>query len=241
MRANQGMNGMAQPATGRWREVLARAQQQLAATVHAAVAAGDLDRGSYQRWLALEHSLCLIGQGALAAIADWHRAEPALRSAALAWATELAWHAKSAAADIRTLDGVTATVPQVDSWRQFADSTCGSTRAGELLGVVLLHSRLMHGPASAAVTRAATLPFATASGSHLVQRSQPPGGRCGDARDALLQAWPASALAAGALRAAIWHHAALATIFAPRHDRRPTLTPPLPVARPQPLPAPLPG
>lgn len=204
---------------GRWPEVLEQAQRHLARAVLAAIAGGQLDRRAYQRWLAIEYALCQVDQRALLAIADWHRAQPALHAAALAWAAEAGEHAGLAAADIRSLDGITAApVPEIEAWRRFVDSACTSTRAGETLGAVVLHAALMRGAAAAAIAMARTLPFATGvAGAHLLCRSLPRDGPESNARAALLQAYSATALAVGAQRAAAWHRAALATALAIPH------------------------
>lgn len=200
---------------GRWADVLDQAQQHLARIVLAAVAAGRVNRASYQQWLSIEYALCQIDQHALLAIADWHRGQPALHAAALEWAAEAGEHASLAAIDIRALDGIAAApLPQIDAWRRFVDTACTSTRAGETLGAVVLHAGLMRGAARAAIAVVATLPFATGpTGGHLSCRSLPrPGSAC-DARGSLLQAYSATALAVGAQRAAAWHRSALATAF----------------------------
>jgi hypothetical protein len=208
------------PRGGRWPDVLDQAQQQLAQAVLAAVAAGHLDRAAYQQWLAIEYALCQVGQRALLAIADWHRAQPVLRAAALEWAAEIGGHADLAATDIRALDGVAAALaPQVEAWRRFVDTASSSTRAGETLGAVVLHACLMRGAARPAIDGVRTLPFAAGvAGSHLLCRSLP-GTRPGcEARESLLQAYSATALAVGAHRAAAWHRTALAAAFTTRGE-----------------------
>lgn len=206
------------PGGKRWQDVLGQGQQCLAEAVLAAVAAGRLDRDAYQRWLAVEYALCLISQRALVAIAEWHRPQPAVYSAVLAWAAEIGGHGDLAAIDIRTLDGVAAApAPQVEAWRQFAESVSGSTRAGEILGAVVLHARLMQGAAGPAISVVRALSFATGvSGSHLLCRSLPGSRADCEARRSLLQAYSATALAVGAQRAAAWHQAALAAAFTSR-------------------------
>lgn len=208
------------PRGGRWREVLDQAQQRLAKAVLAAIAAGRLDRGAYQQWLALEYTLCRIDQRALAAIADWHRPQPVLRSAALAWAAEIDEHANLAATAIRALDGIAAVpTPQVEAWRRFVDTASGSARAGETLGAVALHTCLMRGAARSAIAVVRTLPFAAGTaGSHLLCRSLSQAGPACDARESLLQAYSATALAVGAQRAAAWHRSALAAAFTTRGE-----------------------
>lgn len=205
---------------GRWPDVLDQAQQRLAQTVLAAVAAGQMDRAAYQQWLAIEYALCQVDQRALLAIADWHRHQPALRSAALEWAAEAGEHAHQAATDIRALDGIAAApAPQVEAWRRFVDTASTSTRAGETLGAVVLHACLMRGPARSAIAMVRTLSFATGpTGGHLLCRSFSRTGPACDARESLLQAYSATALAVGAHRAAAWHHAALAAAFTTRGE-----------------------
>lgn len=206
---------------GRWPDVLDEAQQNLAQTVFAAVAGGYLDRAAYQQWLAVEYALCQADQRALLAIADWHRPQPPLRLAALEWAAESGEYAHQAATDIRALDGIAAApVPQVEAWLRFVDTASTSTRAGETLGAVVLHACLMRGAAArSAVALVRTLPFAAGiTGGYLLRRSLPRDRPAGDARESLLQAYSATALAVGAHRAAAWHRAALAAAFTTRGE-----------------------
>lgn len=220
MTAGEAMATPRPPRGGRWPDVLDQAQQHLAQTVFAAVAGGHLDRAAYQQWLAIEYALCQVDQHALLAIADWHRPQPALRLAAREWAAEIGEHAIQAATDIRALDGIAAApAPQVEAWRRFVDAASTSTRAGETLGAVVLHACLMRGAARSAVALVRTLPFATGiTGGHLLCRSLPRDGPAGDARESLLQAYSATALAVGAHRAAAWHRAALAAAFTTRGE-----------------------
>jgi hypothetical protein len=199
----------------RWQDVLGQAQRQLARAVLAAVAAGRLGRAAYQQWLAVEYALCRIDQGALSAIAHWHRPQSALHSAALAWAAALGEQADQAANDIRSLDGIASEpLPQLEAWSRFVDAASGSTRAGETLGAVALHACLMQGAAVEAVAVVRSLPFASGTaGGHLLCRSLPGTASAREARESLLQAYSATALAVGAQRAATWHQAALAGAF----------------------------
>lgn len=205
---------------GCWPDVLDQAQRRLAQAMLDAIGCGRLDRATYQQWLAIEYALCQVDQRALLAIAEWHRAQPALHAAALAWAAEAGEHARLAAADIRALDGIAAApVPQVEAWRRFVDSACNSPRAGETLGAVVLHAGLMRGAAGSAIAVVMALPFATdLTGSHLSCRSSSPVGPACDARELLLQAYSATALTVGAQRAAAWHRSALAAVFTTRGE-----------------------
>lgn len=199
----------------RWQEVIELAQQALAATLEDAMRDGRLNRPTYQHWLATESAICRINALALDALADWHVSSPPLRATAYAWATAMRGDALAAAADVRGIDGMAAAMPsQIGPWQAFLESASRSSRAGEALGAVVLHARLMHGPARTAITAATELPFVPVRGSrYLLQRAQV---QIGDtACDALLHAYAGSALAAGAQRAAAWYRAAVQTVLSP--------------------------
>lgn len=201
------------PPSRRWQDVVEAAQQALAASLAGALRHGGLDRSSYQHWLATESAICRIHAVALEALADWHVSSPSLRATAHAWATRIRDDALAAAADVRAIDGMAPALPvEIGRWQAFMETASGSSRAGEALGAVVLHARLMHGQASAPLTTVAELPFITLQGRrYLLRRAQGPGGTPGC--DALLQAYSGSALAAGAQRAAAWYGAAMRTVL----------------------------
>lgn len=197
----------------RWQDVVELAQHRLTATLEDALRDGRLGRATYQHWLATESAICRINALALDALADWHVSSPPLRTTAHAWATAMRGDALAAAADVRGIDGMAAAMPsQIGPWQAFLESTSRSSRAGEALGAVVLHARLMRGPARTTIAAVTELPFVPVRGSrYLLQRAQ---AQTGDAAcDALLHAYAGSALAAGAQRAAAWYRAALETVL----------------------------
>lgn len=198
-----------------WLQVTRLAQASLLQAVAKAIAGQHLDRTRYQHWLAMESALSRIGAGVMERIGDWHGGQPQLRVIALEWATCLRDDALAAAADVRALDGMTQPLPaQLGRWHAYADAACHSLRAGEALGTVLLHARLLEGCAHEAIRLALELPFLAAGGqSWLQRRCRPQASRHAGERDQLAQAWSATALAAGAQRAAVWHRAALESCF----------------------------
>lgn len=209
-------------AGGHWQDVALRAQQELAGALAHAIAGNRLDRQAYQHWLATESAICRINALALDALADWHVSLPQLRAAAHAWATETRDDALVAAADVRAIDGMAAALPsQLGPWQVFLESASRSSRAGEALGAVVLHAKLMRGPMRDAIAVVTGLPFVPIRGSrYLLQRGQPESAARQQDRDALLDAYSGAALAAGAQRAAGWYRDALATVLsaAPRAD-----------------------
>lgn len=205
----------------RWQDVVLVAQQDLAAALAGAVADGRLNRQTYQHWLATESAVCRINALALDAVADWHVSQPHLRAAVHAWATTMRDDALVAAADVRAIDGMTAaTPPPLVPWQAFLESTSRSSRAGEALGAVVLHAGLMRGPMHKAITAMLALPFVSPRcGGYLLQRRQSDLAAIHDARQALLDAYAAAALATGAQRAADWHRAALESVLGHGHHR----------------------
>lgn len=198
-----------------WQEVILACQHELAEAVIRSIDAGGLDRAGYLYWLATESALCRLGATALEAVSAWHATQPPLRAAALAWAGTLHIHARAAAADVRRIDVIApALPPQIGPWQAFLQSTCGSARAGEALGAVVLHARLMRGPVRGAIAAVAGLPFAGDPGcGYLLQRSQPEHDFDYRQQAALLDAYSAAALAAGARRAADWYRALLDAVL----------------------------
>lgn len=198
-----------------WPQIVELAQQSLARMLAAAVADGRLDRLRYLHWLAMESATSRIGALALERVADWHGAQPPLRSAALGWATSLREDALAAAADVRALDGVLPPPPaRLSRWHAYVESASPSPRAGEALGTALLHARLFQGAAHAATDLVLELPFLAQGGrSWLLRRRTPEAARRLRDRETLLDAWSAMALAAGAQRAAAWHGEALAEVL----------------------------
>lgn len=195
----------------RWQDVVASAQHDLAEALAGSLHAGRLDRQRYQNWLAMEAGLCRISALSLETIAGWHGAQPELRDASRGWASELGELALAAACDIRALDGVANALPAALAvWHAFADGAAGSQRAGEVLGAVLLHSRLAGGPAGEVLALLAASPGPSASARFVARRLQA-GHAAG--REALLEAYSASALTIGACRARLWYRSALDTVL----------------------------
>ena len=217
---DSGSNQRRQPA---WPQVVAAAQSSLADALAEAISARLLDRQRYQHWLAMEFELARIGAGVLERLAGWHGGEPALHATALAWAASLRDDARAAAADVRELDGIAPPLPgPVAHWHLYADAASRSQRAGEALGTVLLHAQLLEAPERGIVELVLELPFLALGGNSWLRRrnSVVATGRMGD-RQALVDAWSATALAAGAQRAADWHREALAEVLhAPADARR---------------------
>ena len=160
---------------GHWQDVVLLAQQALAGTLVHAAADGRLNRQTYQHWLATESAICRINALALDALADWHVSLPQLRAVAHAWATATRDDALVAAADVRAIDGMAAALPsQLAPWQAFLEIGSRSSRAGEALGAVVLHARLMRGPMRDAIAAVTELPFVPIRGSrYLLQRGQP--------------------------------------------------------------------
>ena len=202
-------------AGGHWQDVVLLAQQALAGTLAHAAANGRLNRQTYQHWLATESAICRINALALDALADWHVSLPQLRAVAHAWATATRDDALIAAADVRAIDGMAAALPsQLAPWQAFLESASRSSRAGEALGAVVLHAKLMRGPMRDAIAAVTELPFVPIRGSrYLLQRDQPEPTAEQRERDALLDAYSGAALAAGAQRAAGWYRDALAAVL----------------------------
>lgn len=202
-------------AVGHWQDVVLQAQQGLAGLLALAAGSGRLDRQTYQHWLATESAICRINALALDALADWHVSLPQLRAVAHAWATSTRDDALVAAADVRAVDGMAAALPtQLGPWQAFLESASRSSRAGEALGAVVLHAKVLRGPVRGAIATISGLPFIPVRGSrYLLQRGQPemPGEQ--RHRNALLDAYSGAALAAGAQRAAGWYRDALAAVL----------------------------
>jgi hypothetical protein len=198
----------------RWQDVVELAQVDLAHVLARSIALGRFDRGSYQNWLAMESVLCRIGALSLDAVASWHGSQPAWQAAAQTWAARLREDARTAAHDVRVLDGVADASPAaLGAWHAFAVESGGSQRAGEALGTVLLHDRLIDGPMRPVAITTTELPFVVGS-QYLRRRLAAPSGpeQCAE----LLDAYAAASLAAGAQRAAHWYAAAMADVLRAR-------------------------
>lgn len=213
--AETGDPDMTTRAAVSWMHMAAYAQQVLGGALAAAIAEERLDRECYQHWMAMESAACRVGALALDRLADWHGAQPQLRSTALGWATSLREDALSAAADVRALGGFAASPPEpLARWHAYVEAACHSPRAGEALGTVLLHSHLMEGAAHDAVDLVLELPYlATHGRSWLLRRRERPNARIARERQELMDAWSTAALAAGAQRAAAWHREALHVVL----------------------------
>lgn len=205
-----------------WQDVAEAAQQDLAAVLASAITEGGLDRQTYQHWLAMESAVCRLNALALDAVAEWHVSQPQLRSAVHAWATAMRDDALVAAADVRAIDGIAAATPaELVPWQLFLESASRSSRAGEALGAVMLHARLLRGPMRATIAAIMALPFVPVRGGrYLLQRTRADAGHLEQHREALLDGYSATALAAGAQRAAGWHRAALQRVLAAGNPMR---------------------
>jgi len=198
-----------------WVEIVEDTAFSLGTMLDAAIADECL-RARFPHWLMLESAICRVSAQALEGLANWHVAAPDLHSVALDWAAEIRDRGWRAEGEARAL-GVDATPSAVglEAWRRFAASAASSTQAGEALGAVLLHERLMQGVARQAVS-AAVQSVGSAS-DYLRRRSQPERAIDRAARDVLLNAYSATALATGARRAAGWYQEALAEAMALQH------------------------
>jgi hypothetical protein len=217
-----------------WQDVVLAAQRELAGTLEGAIRQGRLTTDPYRNWLALESSLCGINAEALDRAAAWHGAQPALQAHAHAWAGAIRNAAALAAAEAASLgprrrapaDGASPDVArselptghrvatEVQQWREFMALAVPSARAGEALGVVALHARLMRGPMREAIAAIAGLPWVAGVGCrYLLQRREPDATAPNDY--ALLDAYAASALTVGAQRAARWYRAAMQRVLWP--------------------------
>lgn len=212
MRAGEAGTGWSAGGEG-WRAVVLGAQGATADAIAAAAGDGRLDRDRYQHWLAVESALCRLDALALESLSAWHAAQPPLQEAARAWAARLQDASRAAAADVRRIDVIAPALPrQLAPWQAFLDATCGTARAGEALGAVLLHAGLMRGPMRAAVAVVVALPFA-AGHAYLRQRCQPECEQEALRQQRLLDTYSAAALAVGARRAADWYGALLADLL----------------------------
>jgi hypothetical protein len=215
----QAINAMPELANGeqhprRWQDVVALARVGVAETLARAIAQGALTRNGYQDWLAVESVACRIGALSLDAVAGWHVNQPVLRATALAWALELRDRAQSAARDVRVVDGMAAAPPPtIAQWHAFVCSAAASQRAGEALGSVLLHGHLFAEPMRAVIATILEMPFSR-GGQYLAARLRADlPAATQEERDALCNAYSASALAVGAQRAAGWYRAALSAVM----------------------------
>ena len=199
----------------RWQETLAATQEAVVAVVGPLVETGRLDAATCAHWLATESALCRINALALDAAGTWFDAQATTLAVLQAWSTQFRQDAQAAAADVRALGGIAGQVPaQLQAWQDFAQVACGSLRVGEALGAVLLHGRAMRGPAREAIARVIALPAAAPGSSYFRRRLQPDSLATHDARALVLEQYAASALGAGARRAADWYLAALRSVLA---------------------------
>lgn len=200
----------------RWQDTLASTQDALVALVGPLAGSGRIDATTCAHWLATESALCRINALALDAAGTWFDAQATTLAVLQAWATQFRQDAHAAAADIRALGGIAGQLPtQLQAWQDFVQVACGSLRVGEALGAVLLHGRAMRGPAREAVARVIALPAVAPGSTYLRRRLQPDSLATHDARALVLEQYAASALGAGARRAADWYLAALHSVLAP--------------------------
>ena len=214
----QGGDGAARdrPGDGAWQAVASAGRFEVASAVADAVAAGRLDGAARHRWLAAEAALCRIAALALESLSSWHVAQPVLRDTALAWAAGFHADGRAAAAEARGFAAAAPTLPpEIGPWKAFLRATCASARAGEALGAVAFHAGLgsapLCGPTHLDIVAAARV---DAGHGYLARRGRR---ACGDdrQRDALLDAYAAAALAAGARRARDWYRALLGEVLDP--------------------------
>jgi hypothetical protein len=195
----------------RWPDLLRQAQRSAAERLERAVGGGRFGPQAYLDWLMGQAAIAVLCAEAMDDLAGWHGREPGLRGAAQAWAIELRDMARLAAADMRAAGGV-ASPPRalVEEWSAFIAAAATSQRAGEALGAIALHSRLLPGCAGAALDALLAMPFARPASQYLARRRRPETDAVRIARDHLLDAYAGAALAAGAQRAATWSLDALA-------------------------------
>jgi hypothetical protein len=188
-----------------WPEALRRTQRALGERLQRVLAQGGFDRRRYATWLTGEAGVAVLCADAMDALAGWHASEAALRSIADAWATELRGFARVAAADLRVLAEAPATPsPVLEEWRVFLAGASASQRAGEALGAIALHSRLLPGAADESLASLCGLAFARGASQYPARRRQVETSAVREGRDRLLDAYASAALAAGARRAAVW-------------------------------------
>lgn len=200
----------------RWQDVARLAQFDVAGALSRAIGNGCLDRDRYQNWLAMESALGRIGALSLDAATRWHGSQPAWQASALAWAGQLREQAAAAAQDVQAMGGIAVSVLPLEQWRAFIESTCGSQRAGEAIGTVLLHAHLNEGPMRSLLATIRTLPFAgPGRDRYLACRLRPMDEQVRQRREALLDAYSATALSTGAQRAARWYGAGMMRLLAP--------------------------
>lgn len=193
-------------------EAILSAQLDLAEDLARAICEGRLTTSRYQHWLACESVLCRLHARALERLSEWHGAQPTLRAAAQQWSMAMCGDALAAAAGSQR--HVLAPMPQLIAWQTFLESTTWSSRAGEAVGAVVLHARLMHGPMHETVKAIALLPQARGDrGQYLLQRCRAEPGAQQQGRSALLDAYSRTALGAGARRVADWYRALLGQVL----------------------------
>lgn len=189
----------------RWEDVLRPAQRIAAERFAQAGGPDGFGPQAYLDWLMVEAAVAVLCAGAMDDLAAWHGSEPGLRGTAQAWAVELRGMARLAAADLRAIGGVVSPPPPlVEEWRVFLEDASGSQRAGEALGAIALHSRLLPGRAGPALSALLGLPVARAAPHYLARRGHAEADAVRVARDGLLDAYAGAALVAGAQRASTW-------------------------------------
>jgi hypothetical protein len=224
--------------------VVLAAQSELAGTLDRAIGQGRLTTDPYRSWLALEASLCSINANALDRAAAWHGTQPALQAHAHAWAATIrndaAFAATEATSGNRRLrtppdgasrDATASGMParhrataEIQAWRAFMELAVPSARAGEALGAVALHARLMRGPMREAIGAIAALPWVAGIGCRYLLRRREPDATPSDDH-ALLDAYAASALTVGAQRATGWYRAAMQRVLWPTEPAPPNPLP----------------
>lgn len=188
-----------------WPDVLLRAQRAVATELEQAAGPAGFDRAAYLDWLSGEAAIAVLCADAMDVLSAWHANAAVARATAQAWAAGLRELARLAAADLRTMDaGGASPSPLIEAWSGFLVGASGSQRAGEALGAIALHSRVLPGRAEAALDAMAAAPFARSASRYVAQRRQAEGAAVRAQRDDLLGAYAAIAIAAGAQRAAIW-------------------------------------
>jgi hypothetical protein len=188
-----------------WPDVLLRAQRAIALELEQAAAPAGLSREAYFDWLCGEAAIAVLCADAMDVLSAWHVNDARARSTAQAWAGGLRELARLAAADLRVLGArMPSTCPLPEAWSGFLAGASGSQRAGEALGAIALYSRVLPGRAAAALDAMAAAPFARAASRYLARRRRGESDAERAQRDELLGAYAATAIAAGAQRAAAW-------------------------------------
>lgn len=188
-----------------WPDVLLRAQRAIALELEQAARPGGFGREAYFDWLCGEAAIAVLCADAMDVLSAWHVNDARARSTAQAWAGGLRELARLAAADLRVMEAGSSTpTPLLEAWSGFLADASGSQRAGEALGAIALHSRVLPGRGAAALDAMAAAPFVRAASRYLARRRRGESDAERAQRDELLGAYAATAIAAGAQRAAAW-------------------------------------